>query len=139
GKTQLAIEYAHRFGSAYPGGVYWVAADPGLIEIIKRIGSAAGIDVNPKAEEAEQVAQIWRELNRPNLACLVILDNFPESVKLRPYLPTTGRVHTIITTRRQDLDHATVRLTVLSTEEGVRLLNSGERQFGESAAALADR
>src|SRR5688572_11693037 len=24
GKTQLAIEYAHRFGSAYPGGVYWV-------------------------------------------------------------------------------------------------------------------
>jgi len=26
GKTQLAIEYAHRFGSVYTGGVYWVDA-----------------------------------------------------------------------------------------------------------------
>lgn len=48
-------------------------------------------------------------------------------------------MHTVITTRRQDLGHATVRLSVLSIEEGVRLLNSGERQFGESAAALAER
>ena len=30
GKTQLAIEYAHRLGSAYSGGVYWVDADRGL-------------------------------------------------------------------------------------------------------------
>ena len=30
GKTQLAIEYAHRFGSVYAGGVYWVDADRGL-------------------------------------------------------------------------------------------------------------
>lgn len=45
----------------------------------------------------------------------------------------------MITTRRQDLGHASVRLSVLSTEEGVRLLNAGERQFGESARALAER
>ena len=30
GKTQLAIEYAHRFGPVYTGGVYWVNADRGL-------------------------------------------------------------------------------------------------------------
>lgn len=76
-KTQLAIEYAHRFGSAYIGGVYWVGAELGLIAMITQIGSAAGIDVDPKAEEVEQVTQLWRELNSRNLPCLVILDNFP--------------------------------------------------------------
>jgi hypothetical protein len=77
--------------------------------------------------------------NARNLPCLVILDNLPEEVALRPYLPTTGRVHTIITTRRQDLDHATVRLPVLSMHESVQLLNSGARELGQSAEALAER
>ena len=58
---------------------------------------------------------------------------------LRPYLATTGRVHTVITTRRRDLGYATVRLPVLSVEESVQLLNSGERQLGPSAELLAER
>ena len=58
---------------------------------------------------------------------------------LRPYLPTTGRLHTIITTRRQDLGYATVRLPYLSIEEGVTLLNSGERKFEDSAGVLVQR
>ena len=69
----------------------------------------------------------------------LVLDNLPEDVALRPYLPTTGRVHTIVTTRRQDLEQATVRLTVLSINESVQLLNSGERQLGQSAEPLAER
>jgi tetratricopeptide (TPR) repeat protein len=139
GKTQLAIEYAHRFGPVYTGGVYWVNADRGLIEMVTRISATAGVDVDTKAEEAEQVAQLWRGLNARNLPCLMILDNLPENVALRPYLPTTGRVHTIITTRRQDLDQATVRLPVLSTGESVQLLNSGARELGQSAEPLAER
>ena len=139
GKTQLAIEYAHRFGSVYPGGVYWVNGDRGLIEMVTRISAAAGVEVDTKAEDAEQVAQLWHGLNARNLPCLVILDNLPEDVALRPYLPTTGRVHTIITTRRQDLDQATVRLPVLSIPESVQLLNSGARELGQSAELLAER
>jgi hypothetical protein len=90
GKTQLAIEYAHRFGPAYTGGVYWVNADRGLIEMVTRVSAAASVDVDTKAEEAEQVAQLWQGLNARNLPCLVILDNLPEDVALRPYLPITG-------------------------------------------------
>ena len=48
-------------------------------------------------------------------------------------------MHTLITTRRQDLDYPSVLLNVLSTEEGVRLLNSGTRQFGAEAAVLVRR
>jgi tetratricopeptide (TPR) repeat protein len=139
GKTQLAIEYAHRFGSAYPGGVYWVNGDRGLIEMVTRISAAAGVEVDTKTEAGEQVVQLWHALNAHNLPCLVILDNLPEDVALRPYLPTTGRVHTLITTRRQDLDHATVRLPVLSISESVQLLSSGARKLGQSAEALAER
>ncbi len=139
GKTQLAIEYAHRFGSSYTGGVYWVDADQGLSTLISQIGEAAGIEVDQKADEAKQVEQIWRGLGRLPGPSLVILDNFPENVPLQPYLPVGGRVHTLITTRRQDLDCPSVRLNTLTTEEGVRLLNSGARRFGNDAEALVAR
>src|SRR5215472_1480799 len=100
GKTQLAIEYAHRFGSVYTGGVYWVDADRGLSTLISQIGETGGIEVDKKAGEAHQLEQIWRGLNRFPGSSLLVLDNFPENAALRPYLPVGGRVHTLITTRR---------------------------------------
>ena len=109
-----------------------------MIAMITRISEASGIEVDTRAEEAEQLAQVWRGLNGRGLACLVILDNFPENVNLRPYRATTGRVHTIVTTRRQDLGGATVRLPFLTMEESTGLLNSGERQLGQEAEALAE-
>jgi hypothetical protein len=133
GKTQLAIEYAHRFGAAYPGGVYWVNADRGLGTLITQVSDAAKIDIDTKVEEPQQVEQVWREINLRGLGCLLILDNFPETVPLTPYLPTTGRVHTIVTTRRRDLAHHTVPLRVLSIDEGIRLLNAGNRRIGVDA------
>jgi tetratricopeptide (TPR) repeat protein len=139
GKTQLAIEYAHRFGSVYTGGVYWVDADRGFSAMLTQIGGAAGIDLDTKAEEPDQAMQLWRGLDGGGLPYLLVLDNFPEAEALQPYLPATGRVHTIVTTRRQDLRHATVRLPTLSIGEGVQLLNSGARQFGEDAGALVER
>lgn len=113
GKTQLAIEYAHRFGSVYTGGVYWVDADQGLSTLISQVGEAAGIEVNKKAEEAHQLEEIWRGLNRMHGPSLLILDNFPENTALQPYLPVAGRVHALITTRRRDLYYPSVRLNTL--------------------------
>jgi tetratricopeptide (TPR) repeat protein len=139
GKTQLAIEYAHRFGSAYTGGVYWIGAEEGLGALIRHVSTAAGIEVDPKAEEAIQVEQLWRGLNRLAGPSLIVIDNFPENAPLRPYLPPTGRVHTLITTHRRDLGHPSVLLDVLSVEDGVRLLNSGTRRFGAEAAGLVER
>ena len=74
----------------------------------------------------------------PARPSLLILDNFPEDTPLQPYLPVGGRVHTLVTTRRRDLDYPSVRLNILTTEEGVRLLNSGARRLGGDAAALVD-
>src|SRR5271170_4467016 len=82
GKTQMAIEYAHRFGPVYAGGVYWVDADRGLTEMITHTSEAASVEINSKAEGAEQVAQLWQGLNARNLPYLIILDNLPEDVDL---------------------------------------------------------
>ncbi|HTX35263.1 MAG TPA: tetratricopeptide repeat protein [Bryobacteraceae bacterium] len=139
GKTQLAVEYAHRFGSAYPGGVYWVDGDRGLSTLIAQVGEAAGLAVDPKAPETDQLEQLWHGLNRLPGPSLVILDNFPERKPLQPYLPVGGRVHALVTTRRQDLDYPSVRLNILTTEEGILLLNSGRRLFGDEAGALVAR
>jgi tetratricopeptide (TPR) repeat protein len=136
GKTQTAIEYAHRFGAAYPGGVYWVDADRGLSTLISQVSDNAGIVIEKKAEEPAQLLQLWAGLNRlpPSL---IVLDNFPEDIALRPYLPVTGRVHTLVTTRRQDLtSYSHVRLNILSPEAGTQLLNSGVRQLKPGEASL---
>ena len=37
GKTQLAIEYVHRFSFNYPGGVFWVDSDQGISTLLQQV------------------------------------------------------------------------------------------------------
>lgn len=129
GKSQAAIEYVHRFGAGYHGGVYWVDAGRGLGALLTQVTEAAGVTIDLRAGEPTQLEQLWRALNtRP--PSLIVLDNFPEKIALRPYLPSTGRIHTLITTRRRDLtDHPHVLLHTLSVDAGIELLNSAARRL----------
>jgi TIR domain/NB-ARC domain len=140
GKSQMAIEYVHRFGASYHGGVYWVDSDRGVAALVSQISEAAGIVINTKVEEQHQLQQLWTALNKMPPS-LIVLDNFPEKIPLRPYLPTTGRVHTLVTTRRRDVtDFPHVLLHMLSVEAGIQLLNSGARSLKhDEAAGLVDR
>ena len=120
GKSQMTIEYVHRFGAAYRGGVYWADSDLGLATLVTQVSEAAGIAIDTKAEQQIQVQQLWTALNRMPPS-LIVLDNFPEQIPLRPYLPTTGRIHTLVTTRRRDLTNFPhVRLDPLAVEDGIR-------------------
>ena len=138
GKTQLAVEYAHRFGHYYPGGLFWVEADQGLSTLLARVSGAAGFDVDSRLEEKEQLRQLWQILGSFSPA-LVILDNFPEGIGLESRLPPQGSIHVLVTTRRKDLfKYSSFSLDVLTKEEGIELLNSGKRKFTEGAAALIE-
>ncbi len=138
GKTQLAVEYVHRFGKYYPGGVFWVEADQGLSTLIVGVSGAAGIDVDNRLEEKEQLRQLWQILASFPPA-LVVLDNFPEDIGLESRLPSQDSVHVLVTTRRKDLfKYTSFSLDVLTKEEGIKLLNSGKRKFAEGAAALVE-
>ena len=139
GKTQLAVEYAHRFAMDYLGGVFWIEADQGQPQLIATIAGAVGIEVDGKMPLADQLLVVWRGLNRAT-ASLVILDNFLDPEPLQPWLPPGGPIHLLVTTRRRDLTgYPTIGLRVLTPDEGVQLLNSGQhRHAPEEARQLVE-
>jgi len=75
GKTQLAIEYVHRMGYLYPGGIYWIDAEQATVEnIISEILSYTGIQMDPKHSIQKQYTKLWHKLaSRGRI--LFVLDN----------------------------------------------------------------
>ncbi|MEU2629245.1 FxSxx-COOH system tetratricopeptide repeat protein, partial [Kitasatospora sp. NPDC007106] len=97
GKTQLAIEYAHRFAGECELAWWIRAEEPALIgeqltALAARIG-AAPADATP-AEAWEALAAELRTRSR----WLLIFDNAEDPAALRPYLPG-GTGHILITSR----------------------------------------
>jgi len=134
GKTQLAVEYVYRFNLHYPGGVFWVDADQGLARLIDVLSRSLEIEVDGRLPLPDQLAQIWTELTR-HPAILLVLDNFPEAARLADWLPPTGDIHVLVTTRRRDLTrYPRLTLSVLTPEEGQRLLG----RFDADSRALSE-
>jgi tetratricopeptide (TPR) repeat protein len=136
GKTQLAIEYVHRFGASYPGGVFWIDAEQGISNLIATVMRGVDIDIDSTLEERDQLQQLWKKLSQFFQPVLIILDNFPGNEPLQPWLPPACSIHTMVTTRRRDLNYSRLPLDFMTAEEGVMLLNSGDRKFGQEAAKL---
>ncbi len=137
GKSQLATEYVHRFSGHYSGGVFWCDADQGLPVVISQIGEAANVAIDGLLPVEQQCEQLWRELSQLPSNVLIVFDNFPEEIALGPWLPIGANIRSLVTTRRRDLTrYPRVSLNYLSDDEGLELLNSGERKFGPEAIAV---
>jgi len=102
GKTTLAAEYAHRFGTkGRYGGVWWVAAEAesaiveGLAELARRIGREEKQNLPEMAREARDFLQAatppW----------LVVFDNVTDADTVRDWLPA-GSTRVLITSRAHD-------------------------------------
>jgi len=140
GKTQLAIEYVHRFGVCYPGGVFWISAERerGMAVMTAQLCTDAEIEIDMRAGENEQLTQLWKRMSRLGQV-LIVLDNFPEDEPLQPWLPPAGEIHVLVTTRHRDLmNYSRICLGTLSKEAGTALINSGERDFGAAAEPLVE-
>jgi tetratricopeptide (TPR) repeat protein len=103
GKTQLAVEFAYRFGR-YFRGVHWLnLADPSQLDAeIARCGRAMSL-ANFPDDQPSQVARtlhVWKS-DGPRL---VILDNFEEPAALQAALSLLGHssLRLLITSRRTD-------------------------------------
>jgi tetratricopeptide (TPR) repeat protein len=141
GKTQLALEYAHRHASDY-GLVWWVTAEQPAAIPGQLVALARRLDLPEQAEQAETVHALWDAL-RGRGRWLLIFDNVEYPSDLRPWWPPdAGRV--LVTSRNPTWAGlaTTVALEVLPRAEAVtflrRRLGHHDPTFNQLAKALGD-
>ncbi|MCS7290602.1 MAG: hypothetical protein NZ699_15845, partial [Roseiflexus sp.] len=128
GKTQLAIEFAHRFGCFFPGGVFWVsfASADALLASVAVCGDA--MNFHPRFDrlslddQAQLVMRAWED----DAVRLLIFDNCDDEALLDRWLPRRGASRVLVTSRRatwkQQIGLTRLRLGVLSRAQSVELL-----------------
>jgi len=104
GKTQLAAEFAHRYGRFFGGGVFWLSfADPIVVPSeVAACGGAGRLDLRadfsglPFDDQMRLVQAAWQS----PVARLLIFDNCEDEALFMRWRPTTGGCRMLLTSQR---------------------------------------
>jgi hypothetical protein len=144
GKTQIAVEYAHRFAEDYDV-MWWVSAEqpeligPQVAALAVELGCAP-----PDGDTAASVRTVMAWLRTHN-RWLLIFDNVGDPAQLAGWLPDGSAGHVLITARSGGWDEisASIEIDVFDRAESeavlqVRVPHLTAHDAGELAAALGD-
>jgi tetratricopeptide (TPR) repeat protein len=152
GKTNLATEFAYRYGQFFAGGVFWLnCTDPRALPSEVAACGGAGLIARddwsrlPLEDQVRLVRQAWQE----PIARLLIFDNCEELETLSHWRPTSGGCRVLLTSRIETwprtLGVAAQPLHELRRSESVALLCSyrpdlpaGSADLDALAAELGD-
>ena len=146
GKTQLAVEFVHRFGRRrFPDGIFWIDAEEPLEAqhhgILRTLDSSVPDLSTFRKAQRSAYDELADALDRASsgASILFVVDDIPEVpvAPLSRWCPALNKV-TVLTTSRARLSAVEpiypVSVGVLSSEAAVQLLTSG----ADSAASHAD-
>lgn len=144
GKTQLAIEFAHRYGHRFKG-VHWLdLSDPSALDAqIALCGAYMGLSFTNQHEQVAATIKIWQNEN-PRL---LILDDLEDIGQIHDILAKFQHLplHIIITSRRTDFPKS-IRLQrqevdIFSAQESADFLqiDLDKRESTKSRKKLAER
>jgi tetratricopeptide (TPR) repeat protein len=128
GKTQLASEFAHRYGHFFAGGVFWMSfADADSVSVeVAACGQSLGLHLKFETLTLEQQVRLVEEAWQSPIPRLLVFDNCEEEELLHRWRPRFGGSRVLVTSRRSEWDAAlgvkTVPLTTLPRPASIELL-----------------
>ncbi|MBL7257893.1 FxSxx-COOH system tetratricopeptide repeat protein [Paractinoplanes lichenicola] len=142
GKTQVAMEYAHRFRNAYDF-VWWIDADPVTFVDTQLSDLARELGLAPDGGIADQAQAVLGALRRGRTLSrwLVIFDNAEDIAAVSRFLPSGPGGHVIVTSRDAGWSERAqvVQVDVFDRRESVAHLRRRVPSLrGEDAARLAE-
>jgi tetratricopeptide (TPR) repeat protein len=124
GKTQIALEYAHRYRQEYQT-VLWSRADTreALISGYVAIAHVLGLPQKDEQDQGLAVNAVLRWLTMQD-RWLLILDNADDLAIMREFLPPVSGGHILLTTRAQALGTLAHRIEIdtMDLDVGAQLL-----------------